>query len=233
MERTAYPNPAVVAASKNLVCVVAHAGTGAKNSWDTSHGMKEIKQGTEKVKVCKIYGASLVCSDHVEIFKERVPAVYGDKTFPTPFHIYYSPAGEELSRVEGAVTPQKLAEDMAAALARVTGNHVGKDDYEATKAQVSTAKAHVKKDEIKKAIELFTKITKHKNEMLRPVGQKELDALESSGHARVQTALQTLETNNGEEAAKKELKKVAEEYVPLPCAKEAAEILRLMAEKGR
>ncbi|HZN62046.1 MAG TPA: hypothetical protein VFC90_06540 [Planctomycetota bacterium] len=232
MERSAYPNPAVVTASKNLVNVVAHAGTGARNSWDTNHGTKEIKQGTEKVKVCRLYN-SLVCSDHVEIFKERLPVVYGDKTFPTPFHIYYSPAGEELFRSEGAVTAQQLAKEMTDALAKVPGNHISKDEYDGAKKELSGGAALVKKDEIKKAIELFTKMTKHKNEMLRPMGQKELDALEASGHARVQAALQTLENQGGEEPAKKELKKVADEYPPLPCAKEAAEILRLMAEKGR
>ena len=232
MERTAYPNPAVVAASRNLVCIVGHAGTGAKNSWDTNHGSKEIKQGTEKIKVCKLYN-SLVCSDHVEIFKDRVPAIFGDKVFPTPTHVYYSPAGEELSRVAGAITPQALAKDMNDAVAKVSGNHISKDEYDAAKKELAGGAALVKKDEIKKAIELFTKMTKHKNEMLRPLGQKELDSLESSGHGRVQAALQLMESQGGEEQAKKELKKVADEYPPLPCAKEAAEVLRLMAEKGR
>ena len=67
----------------------------------------------------------------------------------------------------------------------------------------------------------------------QPMGKKELDALSAGGDARYNTALQTLETANGEEQAKKELKKIADEYAPLPCSKKAAEILKLMAEKGR
>ena len=98
----------------------------------------------------------------------------------------------------------------------------------------AAALALVKKDEIKKAIELFTKMTKHKNEMRGRWARRSSTRLESSGHGRVQAALQLMESQGGEEAkAKKELKKVADEYPPLPCAKEAAEVLRLMAEKGR
>ena len=134
---------AVVTASKNMVCVVGHAGTGAKNAWDTTHGMREVKKGAEKIKMCKIY-TGIVCTDHVEI---------------------------------------------------------------------------------------FTKLAKNANELLQPMGTRELDALEASGTARVDAAIQTLGSNEAE--GKKELKKVADEYGPLPCSKKAAEVLRLMAEKGR
>jgi hypothetical protein len=122
---------------------------------------------------------------------------------------------------------------MADALAKVPGLHVAKDEYDGAKAQVVNGANLVKKDEIKKAIEVFTKLTKHANEMLRPLGTKELEALEMSGSARVEAAIQTMAQPNGEEAAKKELKKVADEYPPLNCSKKAAEVLKMMAEKGR
>jgi len=219
----------VVAASKNAVCVVGHGGARV---WETTHGSKEIKQGTEKVKVCKIYG-NIVCSDHIDIFKERCGAVFGDKVFATPHHLYYTPTGEEMFRNAGVKTPQELAKDLADALSKVSGTHVSKDEYEAAKTEVAKGAALVKKDEIKKAIDVFTKLANHKNAQLRPMGTKELDALAASGDARYNAALQTLETNGGEEQAKKELKKIADEYPPLPCSKKAAEILKLMAEKGR
>jgi hypothetical protein len=173
VERTAYPNPAVVAASKNLVCVVGHAGTGAKNSWDTNHGSKEIKQGTEKIKVCKLYN-SLVCSDHVEIFKDRVPAIFGDKVFPTPTHVYYSPAGEELSRVPGAITPQALAKDMNDAVAKISGNHISKDDYDAAKKERGGARAREERrnQEGDRAVHQDDQAQERD---ARPLGQKELD----------------------------------------------------------
>jgi hypothetical protein len=218
-----------VAASKNMVCVVGHAGA---KGWDTTHGSKEIKQGADKVRVCKIY-PNIVCSDHVDIFKERAGAVFGDKVFATPHHLYYTPTGEEMFRNAGVKSAQELAKDMTDALSKVTGTHVPKDEYDAAKAEIAKGAAHVKKDEIKKAIELFTKMANHKNVQLQPMGKKELDALSASGDARYNTALQTLETQGGEEQAKKELKKIADEYAPLPCAKKAAEILKLMAEKGR
>lgn len=230
MEKGTYPNPAVVTASKNMVCVVGHAGTGARNSWDTTHGTREVKVGTEKVKMCKFY-TGLVCSDHVEIFKERAHPVFKNQQFATPHHIYYTPAGEEMMRNAGSKSAQELARDFADMLAKVGGDHVTKDAYEAAKKDVASGLSLVKKDDIKKAIEVFSKLTRHVQPLLHPMGTKQLDALEASGSARVDAAVQTLQSS--EEQGKKELKKVAEEYPPLPCAKKAAEILKLMAEKGR
>jgi hypothetical protein len=213
-----------------MVCVVGHAGTGRQNSWDTTHGSREVKQGTEKVKMCKIY-TGIVCSDHVEVFKDRTPPLFKNQTFAMPHHVYCSPAGEELFRNAGAKTAADLTTDFATALAKVGGLHVSKDEYEGAKKVVAHGANFVKKDEIKKAIEVFTKLTQHANELLRPLGTKELDALEASGSARVDAARETLQSS--EEQGKKELKKVADEYAPLPCSKKAAEILKLMAEKGR
>lgn len=230
MERTTYPNPAVVTASKNLVCVVGHAGTGAKNAWETNHGSREVKRGGEKVKMCKHY-TGIVCSDHVEFFKERVPKVFGNNVFNMPHHVYYNPGGDELFRSEGSKNPQEMAKEFADALAKVGGTFATRDEYEAAKAQVADGRALVKKDEIKKAIDVFSKLTKHKNDRLHVMGTKELEALNASGSARVDAAIQTLGTSEAE--GKKELQKVADEYPPLACAKKAQEMLKLMAEKGR
>ena len=217
----------MIAASKNLVLVVGHAGAKV---WDTTHGSREIKKGTEKFKVCKIY-EGIVCEDHVEVFKDRTPPLFKNATFNMPHHLYFSPAGEELFRNWGSQV--ELLKDFETALAKVPGTHVAKGDYDAAKGQVAQGAALVKKDEIKKAIDVFTKLTNHKNELLRPLGTKELEALEASGNARYEAALQQMETQNGEEQAKKELKKLADEYSPFPCSKKAAEVLKLMAEKGR
>lgn len=227
MERGTYPNPAVVTASKNLVCVVGHGGARV---WETNHGSRDVKQGTEKVKMCKLY-TGITCAEHVEIFKERANPVFKNKVFETPHHIFYTPNGEEIKRSFGVLSPQDMAKEFNDMLAKVPGTHIAKDEYDGARSQIATGMAHVKKDEIKKAIGIFTALSKHKNEMLRPMGQRELDALEASGGARVEAAIQTMGSN--EEEAKKELKKVSEEYPPLACAKKAEEVLRLMAEKGR
>jgi hypothetical protein len=232
VEKTTYPNPAVVTASKNMVCIVGHAGTGAKNAWETNHGSREVKRGAEKVKMCKHY-TGIVCSDHVEFFKQKVPKVFGNKTFNMPHHVYFSPNGEELFRSEGVKNPQELSREFAEALGKVGGSFVTKDDYDGAKAAVADGQALVKKDEIKKALDVFTKLTKHKNGMLHVLGTKEIEALEAHGSARVEAALQTMQNQGGEEQAKKELKKVAEEYAPLACSKKAQEVLKLMSEKGR
>ena len=210
--------------------MVGHAGTGRQNSWDTNHGSREVKQGTEKIKMCKIY-TGIVCADHVEIFKDRTPPLFKNQTFAMPHHVYCTPAGEELFRNAGAKTAADLVTDFNSALTKVGGLHVSKDEYDSAKKVVANGASLVKKDEIKKAIEVFTKLSQHANELLRPMGKKELDALEASGSARVDAAMETLKSS--EEQGKKELKKVADEYGPLPCAKKAAEVLKLMAEKGR
>jgi hypothetical protein len=227
VEKSTYPNPAVVAASKNMVCVVGHAG---HKGWETNHGSRDVKRGADKVKMCRHY-TDIVCIDHVETFKQLTPKLFGNKAFDMPHHIFYSPAGEELRRSSGVVEAKQLAQEFAEALAKVTGNFVAKDEYEAAKTQVAGGLALVKKDEIKKAIDVFTKLTKHKNERLAAMGMKELHALDAGGSARVDAAIQALQSS--EEEGKKELKKVADEYQPLACAKKAQEVLKLMAEKGR
>lgn len=227
MEKSTYPNPAVVTASKNIVCVVGMAG---HKGWETNHGSREVKQGGEKVKMCKHY-TGIVCTDHVETFKELTPKLFGNKVFPMPHHIFYSPGGEELRRSSGVVDAKQLAQEFAEALAKVSGTFLTRDEYEAGRSQIAAGLALVKKDEIKKAIDVFTKLTKHKHDRLVAMGAKELQALDAGGSARVDAAIQTLQSNEAE--GKKELKKVAEEYAPLDCAKKAQEVLKLMAEKGR
>jgi hypothetical protein len=167
----------------------------------------------------------------VEIFKDRTPPLFKNQTFAMPHHVYCSPSGEELFRNAGTKTAADLTTDFTAALAKVGGLHVSKDDYDGARKVVANGASLVKKDEIKEAIKVFTKLSQHANELLRPLGTKELDALEASGSARVDAAMETLKSS--EDQGKKELKKVADEYGPLPCAKKAAEVLKHMAEKGR
>lgn len=227
VEKGTYPNPVVITAAKNLVCVVAHAGAKV---WETNHGSTEIKQGKDKIKMCKIY-AGIACADHVEVSKERIAQIFGNKVYATPHHLFYNPKGEELSRSSGTVSPQQLAKDFADALAKVEGTHVAKEDYDKVMVSVREGQAAVKKDEIKKAIAAFQKAAKHENPRLKALADKELEALQVSGEARVEAAIKAMGTS--EEDGKKELKKVADEYPPLDCAKKAAEILRVMGEAGR
>src|SRR5262245_38152540 len=229
VEKSAYPNAEVIAVAKNMVCLVGHGGA---KDFPTTHGTKEVKVVSEKVNVCKIY-AGISCSDHVDVFKERVPPLFKGQKFPTPHHVYFSPSGEELLRNSGPKEPGELAKEFADMLAKVGGTHVPKDEYDGAKSQIDAGKALAKKDEIKKAIEAFTKVSKHKNERLQALGTKELDALSAAGDMRLQAATQTMESQGGEEKAKKELKKIADEYAPFACAEKAKEILRQMKEKGR
>jgi len=226
-EKGTYPNPAAVAASKNVVFIVGHLGA---RGWDTTHGTKEITKGKEKVKVCKIY-ASLTCDEHVAIGKQKASDFFGDKVFATPTHIFCDPSGKELSRRPGAINAPDLVKEIDAAVAKVPGTRVSKDEYDTAMVSMNQAQACVKKDDIKKAIEAFQKVAKSPNDRLRELGEKELKALDESGNARCEAAERLLESS--EEQGKKELEKIAKEYPPLACAKRAQEILKLMAEKGR
>jgi len=226
-EKGTYPNAAAVAASKNVVFIVGHLG--AKN-WDTNHGSKEIKKGAEKVKVCKIY-SSITCDDHVTIGKEKAGDFFGDKVFATPTHIFCEPSGKEMTRRAGAITAPELVKEVEAAVAKITGPKMSKEEYDTALSSIKQGQDLVKKDEIKKAIEAFTKLSKSPNEKVHALGEQELKSLDESGTARFDAAVLLLESN--EEQGKKELVKIAKEYPPLACAKKAEEVLKLMAEKGR
>jgi hypothetical protein len=209
------------------VFIVGHLGA---KSWDTNHGSKEILKGKEKVKVCKLYN-SITCDDHVAIGKEKAADFFGDKVFPTPTHIFCEPSGKELSRRPGSITAPELVKEVDAAVAKVTGPRMSKEEYDSAMASIQQGQGFVKKDEIKKAIEAFTKISRNPNEKVRALGEQELKNLDEAGTARFDAAVQLLESS--EEQGKKELQKIAKEYPPLSCAKKAEEILKLMAEKGR
>ncbi|HTF56268.1 MAG TPA: hypothetical protein VK661_03295 [Planctomycetota bacterium] len=207
--------------------IVGHLGA---KSWTTNHGSKEITRGKEKVKVCKIYN-SITCDDHVTIGKEKASDFFGDKVFATPTHIFCEPSGKEISRRPGVINAADLVKEVDAAVAQVPGPRMSKDEYDTTLTSIQQGRDFVKKDEIKKAIDAFTKISKNANEKIHALGEQELKSLEDSGTARVEAAERLLESN--EEQGKKELQKIAKEYPPLSCAKRAEEVLKLMAEKGR
>lgn len=226
-EKGTYPNAAAVAASKNAVFIVGHLGA---KSWETNHGSKEIKKGSDKVKVCRIYG-SITCDDHVTIGKEKASDFFGDKVFATPTHIYCEPSGKEMTRRPGVISAADLVKDVDAAVAKVPGPRMSKEEYDTAMSSIKQGQDLVKKDEIKKAIEAFTKVSKNPNEKVRALGDQELKSLDESGTARFDAAVQLLESS--EEQGKKELQKIAKEYPPLSCAKKAEEILKLMADKGR
>jgi len=204
---------------------VAHLGA---RGWNTTHGTKEIKQGKDKYKVCKIY-STITCDDHVETGKTKWNDFFGDKTVPLPQHVFVDASGKELSRKAGSVTGPDFVKLINEAVAKVEGAKVPKGDYDGARSAIRDGEALVRKDEIKKAIAAFTKVTKSTHPSLAKLGDDQLKGLQVSGDARVEAAIQQMGTNVDEAA--KVLKKVADEYKPLECATKAADILKAMAEK--
>ena len=200
---------------------------GARD-WTTTHGMKEIKKGKDKYKVCKIYN-TITCDDHVETGKTKWNDFFGEKKVPLPQHIFVDASGKELSRKAGSMTAQDLVKEINDAVAKIAGPKIPKGDYDVARSTIRDADDLVKKDEIKRAIAAFTKVTKSAHPNLAKLGDDSLKNLQSAGDARVEAAIQQMSTNV--EEATKVLKKVAEEYKPLECATKAADILKAMADK--
>ena len=204
---------------------MAHLGA---RGWATSHGTKEIKKGKDKYKVCKIY-STISCDDHVELGKTKWSEILGEKEVALPQHVFVDAAGKVLSRKAGSMTAQDLVKEINDAVAKIEGPKIPKGDYDVARSALRDGEDLVKKDEIKKAIAAFTKVTKSTHPPLAKLGDDQLKNLQSSGDARVEAAIQQMSTNVDEAA--KVLKKVAEEYKPLECATKAADILKAMAEK--
>lgn len=207
-------------AAKQAVCVVGHM--------ETKHGTVDVPQKDGKpAKRCRIY-KTITCDDHVNIAK----AVYGNffnGKFATPHHIWVGPDGKELFRRGGTLGAADFIKDCEKATALVPGPKATKGEYDAARATIAEGADHETKGAVKKAIEAYQKVAKGKVERLRSLGEEKLTALNAAGGAAVDEAVARAATE--EKEARAALKRIADEYKPLECAKKASEALKALDQK--
>jgi hypothetical protein len=217
MAASTYTDARLIAVSKSFVNVVSHG--------DTGHGTRQVIVGRETKTWCKEYWG-IPCEVHVEGSKAVGNFMKG--SYGTPTTILCDPDGKELFRKPGAMSGAELAKEMAAVLAKTPGEKVSIADWSGAKKSLADADAHLEKGEWKKALELVTKVAKHKAKAVAALADEARKRIEEKGAALLEEAQGKLESEK--EEAKKLLRKVADEFKGLDCAKKAAELLKSQKE---
>lgn len=206
MAGSAYPDPKLIEASKNVVNVVQHN--------ETAHGEREIPMGKEKVKVCTVYG-TIPCSAHTG--NGNAVGKFVNGSFGVPLTIFCDPTGKELFRKTGAMGGGEVAKQMQEALAKVPGEHAPLSAWQQAKKDIAEGDAAFEKGDLKKAVECYGKPAKFRIKALKELSEKSLAPV----IAKIEQMLKDALALENVEEKKKALKKIADDFKPLEVAAKA------------
>ena len=211
MESSTYPNKKYIESSRMWVNVAAHS--------EKSH-MVDAMIGGKKVTVCSAYW-NIPCSAHSACYSAsgNFPGITG-----LPTTVFTDPDGKEIGREIGGKSASELAKMQDKLLEKIPGDKISAPEWTLVKKQLTDAEAHIEKSEWKKAVELYTKISKNPKKSLKEMATDGLAKLESRGQEFVAEAKGKVETEK--EEAKKILKMVSNDFKPLQCSKDALAALK-------
>jgi hypothetical protein len=206
MSDSTFTDAKIIELSKNFVNIIAHGETG--------HGEHEVQVGREKVKLCNDYYV-IPCSVHTK--GESVVGKFFQGSFGTPSTVFADPSGKELFKVQGSMASGELTKKMNEALSKVSGEKVPLGLWQLARKFVADSDAFLAKGDVKKAVDAVVKLGKIKGAAFKAMSEEASAKVEEAGKKALADAL-ALE--NVEEK-KKALKKVAEDFKPLPVSNEA------------
>jgi hypothetical protein len=206
MSDSTFTDPKVIELSKSFVNVIAHR--------ETAHGDHEVMVGKEKIKLCNEY-FDIPCSVHTK--GDSVVGKFFQGTFGTPSTVFADPSGKEISKVTGGLSGGELIKKMNEALSKVSGDKITLPQWQAAHKYIAEGDAFLAKGESKKAAEAYAKVGKMKGEAFKTMNDEADARLTEAGEKALKEALAV---ENVEEK-KKALKKISEDYKPLPVSLEA------------
>jgi hypothetical protein len=206
MADSSYKDAKVIEASRNFVNLVAHE--------DTAHGTKEVVVGREKQKLCNEYH-TIPCETHKAAYGFAGRFFQG--TFQTPTTVFADPSGKEISRAVGGLSAGELVKKMNEALLKVSGEKVPLPVWQMAKVLMNDGEVAREKDDLKKAVEAYTKLSKLRGGTLKADADAALKKLDEEGEKRLAAALAEASVDE----KKKAVKKVADDFKPLPVSAKA------------
>ncbi len=201
MSESTFTDPKVIELSKSFVNIIAHSETG--------HGTHDVQVGKEKVALCNEY-YNIPCSVHSK--GSSVMGKFFQGTFGTPSTVLTDPSGKEISKVTGGLSAGELMKKMTEALAAVSGEKITLPVWQAAHKLLADGDAFLAKGDAKKAGEAYGRLGKMKGAAFKTMTDEAGARFTEAGEKALKEAL-ALE--NAEEK-KKALKKIAEDYKPLP-----------------
>jgi len=212
MESSTYTDKKFIEASRMWVNVACHSETG--------HEVDAIIGG-KKVSVCERYW-NLPCDAHSKGSsgaRSKYTGITG-----VPCTVYADPEGKELEREVGGKSASELIKVQEKLLEKVPGEKISVVEWSQAAKLLADADAAFEKEEWKKAVEGYTKVSKLPKKALKEKGAAGLEKADAKGKELIAQAKEMIATDK--EAAKKLLSKVANDFKPLPCSKEAAAALK-------
>jgi hypothetical protein len=206
MSDSTFTDPKVIELSKNFVNVIAHR--------ETAHGDHEVMVGKEKIKLCNEY-FDIPCSVHTK--GDSVVGKFFQGTFGTPSTVFADPTGKEISKVQGGLSSGELMKKMNEALTTVPGEKISLTAWQSAHKFIAEGDAFLAKGDAKKAGDAYGKVAKMKGAAFKAMNDEASARLTEAGEKALKEALAI---ENVEEK-KKALKKISEDYKPLPVSFEA------------
>jgi hypothetical protein len=195
---------------------------------DQKHGNVTVNVNGRKEKRCSIF-QSMTCEEHFKIADYAFLNGFASSTGQVFVCVFNSYAKRPTKPVQnpGGEGYVKIVEE---ALKKIDGYTISKWDYDAFMAQMDAGKAAEAKD-LHKAVEIYVKASKNEQARLAALALTRVQELDQQGAAIVADAEKLAAQDPGK--AKEALRKVIREYAPLECSKKAAEVLKLISEKGK
>jgi len=188
---------------------------------DMKHGKITVTVNGRKEKRCSIV-PSITCEEHFAISDyAHKEGVEGSGQILVSV---FTPEGKKPTKPIGNPGGDGYVKIVEEALGGLTGERISKADYDSAIPHYDAAIDAVGRGEIKKGIELLSKVAKHKLEKFRKMGEEILQQLDRQGEALIDQARR--QAAEDPVKARETLRRVAEQYVPLPCAAKAQEALK-------
>jgi len=211
-------NKAAIAASLKTVNVIGIL--------DMKHSKITVTVNGRKEKRCSIV-PSMTCEEHFKI--SDYAHLEGLEVSGQVFVSVFTPEGKKPTKAVGNPGGDGYIKIVEQALAGLTGERISKADYETAIPHYDAAIDLVGKGEVRKGIELLSKVAKHKVEKFRRMGEEMLHQLDMAGEGQIEQARRLMADDPAK--AREILRKVAEQYVPLACAGKAQEALKRSPNK--
>ncbi|MBI2901746.1 MAG: hypothetical protein HYY17_16295 [Planctomycetes bacterium] len=197
MAESSYTDRKVIDFSRNFVNVIAHN--------EAEHKEREVQIGKEKKSLCEEF-YTIPC----EVHRKGYGAVnkFFSGNFSTPTTVFCDPAGKEIARKEGALGAGELAKEMQTVLQKVVGEKVGLAAWRQAKQALADADAALAEGNYKKAVDLFTKVSKMAGKAVQELGKEGLKKCGEAGAKLLEEALAMTDI----EEKRKALKKLVEDF---------------------
>jgi hypothetical protein len=236
MRDAVYSRPEFAKFSRRCVLLAAFDGR--------NHGSKEREVDGRKVKWCDLFDCP--CDDHVRA-AVKVRNDFATREFWNPLHVFVTPAGQEVGRVEGHLTTQDQLDQELKRVRSTMGPGLDYDEYRELMLKLraivdqrekkSHASAHVELGRLLQAETRAEKDSGLKRVLKTPAMKAFVESLQArlleEGEGLLEDA-DDLIRRRDPDGARKLLVRVQRSFRGLPPAEEAAKVLaKLPPQKDR